>query len=146
MSKPWILTLLAPGHGPLGTKDDVRAYRGYMEELYTAVRDASRAGKSVDEMKQTIRLDKYKTWARYERIPAAQYRGHVPPGQHAPPWQLTASAARCHASASTRLLHARRRVLTRPATLAGRLSAYARGVPPTIQPFSLCHPPLTGPR
>ena len=68
MSKPWILTLLAPGHGPLGTKDDVRAYRGYMEELYTAVRDASRAGKSVDKMKQTIRLDKYKTWARYDEF------------------------------------------------------------------------------
>jgi hypothetical protein len=29
--------LLAPGHGLLGTKGDVRAYRGYMEELYTAV-------------------------------------------------------------------------------------------------------------
>jgi glyoxylase-like metal-dependent hydrolase (beta-lactamase superfamily II) len=60
--------LLVPGHGPLGTKDDVRAYRGYMEDLYTAVRDASRAGKSVDEMKQTIRLDKYKAWTRYDEF------------------------------------------------------------------------------
>jgi glyoxylase-like metal-dependent hydrolase (beta-lactamase superfamily II) len=60
--------ILAPGHGPLGTKDDVRAYRGYMEELYTAVRDASRAGKSVDEMKKTLRFDTYKDWARYEEF------------------------------------------------------------------------------
>ena len=60
--------ILAPGHGALGTKEDVRAYRGYMEDLYTAVLDASRAGKSVDEMKQSIKLDKYKDWFRYEEF------------------------------------------------------------------------------
>jgi glyoxylase-like metal-dependent hydrolase (beta-lactamase superfamily II) len=60
--------ILVPGHGPLGTKDDVRAYRGYMEELYTAVLEAVRAGKSVDEMKQSIRLEKYKDWARYNEF------------------------------------------------------------------------------
>ena len=60
--------ILAPGHGALGTKEDVRAYRGYMEDLYAAVLDASRAGKSVDEMKQSIKLDKYKDWFRYEEF------------------------------------------------------------------------------
>jgi glyoxylase-like metal-dependent hydrolase (beta-lactamase superfamily II) len=60
--------VLAPGHGALGTKEDVRAYRGYMEELRAAVLEASRAGKSVDEMKQTIKLDKYKDWFRYEEF------------------------------------------------------------------------------
>lgn len=60
--------VLAPGHGPLGSKDDVRAFRGYMEDLYAAVVAASRAGKSVEDMKQSIRLDKYKDWARYEEF------------------------------------------------------------------------------
>ena len=60
--------VLAPGHGALGTKEDVRAYRGYMEDLHAAVLEASRAGKSVDEMKQTIKLDKYKDWFRYEEF------------------------------------------------------------------------------
>jgi glyoxylase-like metal-dependent hydrolase (beta-lactamase superfamily II) len=60
--------VLAPGHGALGTKEDVRAYRGYMEELRAAVLEASRAGKSVDEMKQTIKLDRYKDWFRYEEF------------------------------------------------------------------------------
>ena len=60
--------ILAPGHGALGSKEDVRAYRGYMEDLYTAVLDASRTGKSVDEMKQSIKLDKYKDWFRYEEF------------------------------------------------------------------------------
>lgn len=60
--------ILAPGHGALGTKEDVRAYRGYMEDLRAAVLEASRAGKSVDEMKQTIKLDKYKDWFRYEEF------------------------------------------------------------------------------
>jgi glyoxylase-like metal-dependent hydrolase (beta-lactamase superfamily II) len=60
--------ILAPGHGALGNKDDVRAHRGYMEELHAAVLEASRAGKTVDEMKQTIKMDKYKDWFRYEEF------------------------------------------------------------------------------
>jgi glyoxylase-like metal-dependent hydrolase (beta-lactamase superfamily II) len=60
--------ILAPGHGALGTKEDVRAFRGYIEDLHAAVLEASRAGKSVDEMKQTIKLDKYKDWFRYEEF------------------------------------------------------------------------------
>jgi glyoxylase-like metal-dependent hydrolase (beta-lactamase superfamily II) len=60
--------ILAPGHGALGSKEDVRAFRGYMEDLHAAVLEASRAGKSVDEMKQTIKLDKYKDWFRYEEF------------------------------------------------------------------------------
>jgi glyoxylase-like metal-dependent hydrolase (beta-lactamase superfamily II) len=60
--------VLVPGHGPLGTKDDVRAFRNYMEDLHAAVLAASHAGKSVAEMKQSIRLDKYKDWARYDEF------------------------------------------------------------------------------
>ncbi|MGQ4809862.1 2,4-dinitroanisole O-demethylase subunit alpha [Candidatus Entotheonellaceae bacterium PAL068K] len=59
---------LVPGHGAIGTKADARAFREYMEELYAAVLAAARAGKSLQEMQQTIRLDTYKDWFRYEEF------------------------------------------------------------------------------
>lgn len=60
--------ILVPGHGSLGNKADVRAFRGYMEDLYAEVLEQARAGKSLEEMQQTIRLDKYKEWFRYEEF------------------------------------------------------------------------------
>ena len=58
--------MLLPGHGPIGTKADVSAFRGYMEDLHDAVLTAARAGQSLEEMKASISLDKYKDWFRYE--------------------------------------------------------------------------------
>ncbi len=58
--------VLAPGHGPIGEKADVTAFRHYMTDLYDAVLAASRAGQSLDEMKQSITLDDYADWARYD--------------------------------------------------------------------------------
>jgi glyoxylase-like metal-dependent hydrolase (beta-lactamase superfamily II) len=60
--------ILVPGHGSIGSKADVSAFRGYMEDLYAAVLEQARAGKSLEEMQQTIRLDKYKEWLRYEKF------------------------------------------------------------------------------
>ena len=58
--------ILAPGHGPLGKKSDVTLHRQYFEDLHDAVLAAARAGKSLEEMKQSIRLEKYKDWGQYE--------------------------------------------------------------------------------
>ncbi len=58
--------MLLPGHGPIGTKADVSAFRGYMEDLHDAVLTAARDGQSLEEMKASISLDKYKGWFRYE--------------------------------------------------------------------------------
>jgi glyoxylase-like metal-dependent hydrolase (beta-lactamase superfamily II) len=58
--------VLAPGHGPLGRKDNVRQFREYMEELKSAVLQAVREGKSLDEMKQSIKLPKYEQWAGFK--------------------------------------------------------------------------------
>jgi hypothetical protein len=55
-----------PGHGPLGTKADASDNRAYLEELYQAVLEHARAGASLEEMQQHIKLDKYKDWAQYE--------------------------------------------------------------------------------
>jgi glyoxylase-like metal-dependent hydrolase (beta-lactamase superfamily II) len=66
---------LAPGHGPLGTKDHVRQYRTYMEELRDQVLTMARAGKSLDEMKATIKMEKYKDWSGYEQMLALNVEG-----------------------------------------------------------------------
>jgi glyoxylase-like metal-dependent hydrolase (beta-lactamase superfamily II) len=58
--------ILAPGHGRLGKKDDVRAFRSYMEDLHKATLDAVRSGKSVEQAKAEITLEKYKDWGAYQ--------------------------------------------------------------------------------
>ena len=60
--------ILVPGHGALGNKADVSAFRDYLEELHAAVLEQARAGKSLEEMQQSIRLEKYKDWFRYEEF------------------------------------------------------------------------------
>ena len=58
--------ILAPGHGRLGTRDHVRRFREYMQDLYGAVLEQARAGASLEEMQETIRLPKYKRWFGYQ--------------------------------------------------------------------------------
>jgi len=57
---------LAPGHGPLGARDDVRAFRDYMEELRATVLRLAREGKSLDEVVQAVQMPKYESWAGYK--------------------------------------------------------------------------------
>ena len=58
--------VLAPGHGPLGKKDHVRMVRTYMEELHSQVLKYAREGKSVEEVKQLVKMDKYSKWGSYQ--------------------------------------------------------------------------------
>ena len=58
--------VLAPGHGRLGTRDHVRQFREYMQDLYRAVLRQVRAGASLEEMQETIRLPKYEEWFGYQ--------------------------------------------------------------------------------
>lgn len=59
--------ILVPGHGPNGTKADVTVMREYMTELHSEVLTQVRAGKSRDEVKQLVRMEKYKSWPGYEQ-------------------------------------------------------------------------------
>lgn len=61
--------VLAPGHGPLGTKANVTMFREYLHDLRTEVTRYAREGKSVDEMKQLITLPKYAAWGPKEFFP-----------------------------------------------------------------------------
>ena len=61
--------VLATGHGaPLFTKADVATTREYFEDLVAAVSSGIEAGKSLDELKESVRLEKYKSWVNYERL------------------------------------------------------------------------------
>jgi glyoxylase-like metal-dependent hydrolase (beta-lactamase superfamily II) len=57
---------LVPGHGPVGTKADVRAFREYMEELRDEVLRLAREGKSEQEVVQAVKLPKYESWGGYK--------------------------------------------------------------------------------
>jgi len=57
-------------HWEPGTKADVIAFRQYLEDLAAPVQAGIAAGKSVDELKKTITLEKYKGWAGYpDQVP-----------------------------------------------------------------------------
>ena len=58
--------ILVPGHGALGAKADAGDHRAYLDDLYAAVLKVARAGQSLDDMKQTIKLEKYKDWGQYK--------------------------------------------------------------------------------
>ena len=61
--------VLAQGHGNvLFKKADVTEARGYFEDLTNAVAAGLSQGKSLDELKRTVLLDKYKAWAFYQRL------------------------------------------------------------------------------
>ena len=59
--------ILAPGHGELGNKEDVRAMRIYLEELRDQVARHLRAGKSIDEIKQLVTMERYSGWGNYKQ-------------------------------------------------------------------------------
>ena len=59
--------ILIGGHGPVGTKKDVSAGIAYLEELRAAVLEGLKAGQSVDELKKTVLMEKYKDWGSYDQ-------------------------------------------------------------------------------
>jgi glyoxylase-like metal-dependent hydrolase (beta-lactamase superfamily II) len=61
--------VLVPGHGPLGTRANVTMFREYLQDLRGEVLRYAREGKSVDEMKQLIKLPKYDAWGPRDWFP-----------------------------------------------------------------------------
>ena len=58
---------LIGGHGPVGNKQDVAAGLVYLEELRAQVLTGLKAGKTVDELKTSVMMAKYKDWGSYEQ-------------------------------------------------------------------------------
>lgn len=57
--------LLVPGHGPIGTKEDVTEHRAYLEALYGGVLQAARDGQSLEQMKSSITLAEFSHLGQY---------------------------------------------------------------------------------
>jgi glyoxylase-like metal-dependent hydrolase (beta-lactamase superfamily II) len=58
--------ILVGGHGPMGLKRDVGEGIAYLEELRAEVLKGLKAGKTVDELKRDIKMEKYRDWAAYD--------------------------------------------------------------------------------
>jgi glyoxylase-like metal-dependent hydrolase (beta-lactamase superfamily II) len=69
--------ILAPGHGRMGTKGDVRSARQYLEDLRSEVAVRLGQGMSEAEIVKAVTLDKYRNWERYEDWRALNVQGMV---------------------------------------------------------------------
>lgn len=58
---------LIGGHGGVQSRDSVEKWLEYYGDLKAAVMEYVRAGKSVEEAKREIKLEKYKSWRGYDR-------------------------------------------------------------------------------
>jgi glyoxylase-like metal-dependent hydrolase (beta-lactamase superfamily II) len=58
--------IASPGHALAGKKEDVVALRQYLEDLSTGVAAGIAAGRTLQQIQQSLTLDKYKDWERYE--------------------------------------------------------------------------------
>ncbi|MDH4126238.1 MAG: MBL fold metallo-hydrolase [Gammaproteobacteria bacterium] len=54
------------GHGQIGGKDGVTAVRLYLEELRDQVAAGMAAGRSLAELQESIRMERYRDWMNYE--------------------------------------------------------------------------------
>ena len=54
------------GHGPVGVKSDVDDGLAYLKQMRAEVLKGLRAGKTVDQLGETIKMEKYKDWAAYD--------------------------------------------------------------------------------
>ena len=58
--------VVVPGHGIMGTKEDMTAYLRYFEELGTGVAAGVAEGKSISEIQEVLMMEPYKEWNRYD--------------------------------------------------------------------------------
>ena len=63
--------MLVPGHGSqLLDKTLVRETREYFEDLRSEVAAGMAAGQTLEQLKDSVKLERYKSWANYERLRA----------------------------------------------------------------------------
>jgi glyoxylase-like metal-dependent hydrolase (beta-lactamase superfamily II) len=67
--------ILAPGHGALGGKQDAADHGQYVKDLKAEVEAAAAAGKSLEEMQASIKMEKYADWGQYKEWRAENVEG-----------------------------------------------------------------------
>ena len=64
-----------PGHGHVGTRADLVAHRRYREELRAAVAAGIGAGRTLEQLRQSVTMDAYKDWEFYQQWRADNVTG-----------------------------------------------------------------------
>jgi glyoxylase-like metal-dependent hydrolase (beta-lactamase superfamily II) len=59
---------ILPGHGRPATKADVAMNRQFLEDLSAAVSKGMSEGRTLDELKKTLTLDKYTVWPNFATV------------------------------------------------------------------------------
>jgi len=67
--------IFVPGHGKIGEKRHVTLFREYLQDLHAEVLAGARAGKTPDDLVQTIKLPKYENWTNYKESLALNIQG-----------------------------------------------------------------------
>ena len=62
------IEFVATGHGPVGTWEDVSAWREYLEKLRDAVAAGIAAGQTLEEMQRDITMDEYSDWEGFDWV------------------------------------------------------------------------------
>jgi cyclase len=81
------IVTIAPGHGPVAGKAELREMRGYLQSIRDQARDAFDAGRSEQDASRAIDLGEYAAWTEPERLPLnvgrlyQEFRGELGPGQ-----------------------------------------------------------------
>ena len=57
---------IVPGHGDIGTRDDLLAFRQYLSDLQAGVQAGIDAGQSLEEIQSSLLLEEYKDWGAYD--------------------------------------------------------------------------------
>src|SRR5688572_6613843 len=60
---------VATGHGPVGTVKDIAAWREYFEKLESAVAAGIKAGQTLEQMQQNIKMAEYSHWDGFNWVP-----------------------------------------------------------------------------
>ena len=58
--------ILVPGHGPIGTKQDLIDHHAYVSSLHQQVSEAIANGLSLEETKAAVDMSDYSDWGQYE--------------------------------------------------------------------------------
>ncbi|MEX0785195.1 MAG: MBL fold metallo-hydrolase, partial [Dehalococcoidia bacterium] len=74
---------IVPGHGPVGSKENVRELRGYLDTIRRQAREAFDAGRTEQEAAGGIDLGEYASWVDADRLPLnvvrlyQEFRGEI---------------------------------------------------------------------
>ena len=69
--------IVAPGHGDVGTLEDLAAHRVYLEALKDQVTEMLRDGRSDDEIKAAIKMPEYRNWGSYDAWQQPNVQGMI---------------------------------------------------------------------